>query len=140
LYIEQTCVVKAPREKVFQAVTGYEAYPQWQTLYPKDMVTKRDGNTAYLDMEIKLWGRKMRRTEKHILTPPEQILIQGESGGLTNTSVWKFESIPGGTQVTATMEGRLPMKFRVLAPLIKRQFRALGREWMDDLTKYVEAE
>jgi hypothetical protein len=50
-------------------------------------VAKRDGNTALLELEVNMRGRKTLRTEKHLLTPPERVDVEGEMQGMTNTSV-----------------------------------------------------
>ena len=139
MHIEQTQIVKAPREKVFQAWTDYEAVPKWQTLFTSVKVAKRDGNTVYLDLEVNMRGRKAMRTEKHLLTPPERVDVEGEMEGITNTSVWKFDSLPEGSRVTVKVEASLPLRLKVIAPLVKHQFQALVREWLQDLAKYVEA-
>jgi uncharacterized membrane protein len=139
LHIEQTQKVKAPREKVFDAWTDYEEVPKWQTLFTSVKVAKRDGNTALLELEVNMRGRKTMRTEKHLLTPPERVDVEGEMEGITNTSVWKFEPAPEGSRVTVTIEARLPLRMKILAPLAKRQFRAIVRDWLQDLAKYVEA-
>ena len=131
--------MKASREQVFQAWTDCENWPKWQTLFTRVTIAKRDGNTVYLDTEVKMMGRKARRTEKHVLTPPERVDVEGEMEGNTNTTVWKFEPVPEGTRVTAEVEARLPLRLRVLGPFVKRQFQALLREWMQELAKYVEA-
>jgi hypothetical protein len=84
-------------------------------------------------------GRKTSRIEKHVLTPPEQVLVSGETEGATNTTVWKFESIPEGTLVTAVVEAEPTGLNRVLGPLAKRQLQSLLREWLRGLAKYVES-
>ena len=101
-------------------------------------VAKRDGNTVHLDMEVNMRGRKALRREKHILTPPERVDVEGEMEGITNTSVWKFEPAPEGSRVTVTVEARLPWRLKVMGPLVKRQFQALVRDWLQDLAKYAE--
>ena len=138
MHIEGTQIARAPREKVFQAFTDYDAVPKWQTLFTRVTVAKRDGNTVLLDMEVNMRGRKAMRTEKHVLTPPEQILVEGEMEGITNRSVWKFEPVPEGTRVTVKVEARLPLRLKVVGPLVKRQFQGLVRDWLQDLAKYVE--
>ena len=138
MHIEHTQIVKAAREQVFQAWTDYEEVPKWQTLFTSVKVAKRDGNTVHLDMEVNMRGRKALRTEKHILTPPERVDVEGEMEGITNTSVWKFESAPQGSRVTVTVEARLPWRLKVMGPLVKRQFQALVRDWLQDLAKYAE--
>ncbi len=75
--IEQ--VVKAPRDQVFQTFTDYEAWPRFSGLVTRVTVTERAGNTVHLDMEIKVMGRKFKRTEKHVLAAPEQVLVEGDT-------------------------------------------------------------
>jgi len=139
LHIEQTQVVKALPEEVFKAYADSEAWPKWQTLFKSVKVTKRDGNTQYLEAEVKFLGRKSSRTEKHVMTPPEQILVEGETMGITNTTLWKFEPVPEGTRVSAALDAQLPFALKVVGPLVKRKARADLREWLQSLAKYVEA-
>jgi ribosome-associated toxin RatA of RatAB toxin-antitoxin module len=139
VHIEQTQVVKASPEEVFKAYADCEAWPKWQTLFKGVKVTKREGNAQYLEAEVKFLGRKSSRTEKHVMTPPEQILVEGEAMGITNTTLWKFEPVPEGTRVSAALDAQLPFGLKVVGPLVKRQARAALREWLQRLAKYVEA-
>jgi carbon monoxide dehydrogenase subunit G len=84
-------------------------------------------------------GRKARRTEKHVLTPPEQVQVEGETEGSTNTTVWKFEPVAEGTRVTAVVEAQLKGLYKGLGLLAKRQLQTLLDEWMRAFAKYVEA-
>src|SRR5712692_11917218 len=136
--IEQAQVVKAPREQVFHALTDYDAWPRFSGLFTRVTVAERAENTVHVDAETKVMGRKARRTEKHVLTPPEQVLVSGETEGATNTTVWKFEPIPEGTLVTAVLEAEPKGLTRVLGPLAKLQVQRSLREWLRGLAKYVE--
>jgi hypothetical protein len=71
--IEQAQVVKAPREQVFETWTDYERF---SVLFTRVTVTERAGNTVHLDTEVKVMGRKVKRTEKHVLTPPDQVQVE----------------------------------------------------------------
>jgi uncharacterized protein YndB with AHSA1/START domain len=137
--IEQAQLVKAPREQVFQAWTDYDAWPRFSGLFTRVTVAERAGNTVHVDAETKVMGRKARRTEKHVLTPPEQVLVSGETEGATNTTVWKFEPVPEGTLVTAVVEAELTGLTRVLGPFAKRKLQSLLRDWLRGLAKYSEA-
>jgi Polyketide cyclase / dehydrase and lipid transport len=97
--IEMAQVVKAPREQVFQAWTDYDAWPKFSPLFTRVTVAERAGNTVRVETEIKILGRKARRTEKHVLTPPQQVLVEGETEGTPNTTLWKFEAIPEGDPI-----------------------------------------
>src|SRR6266568_7639449 len=133
--IEQTQVVKAPREQVFQAWTDYERWPTWSVLFPRVTATERAGNTVLLDLDTKFMGRIAGRKEKHVLTPPEQVLVSGETEGATNTTVWKFEPLPEATMVTAVVEAELTGLTRVLGPFAKRILQSLLREWLKAFAK-----
>jgi ribosome-associated toxin RatA of RatAB toxin-antitoxin module len=137
--IEHAQVVKAPREQVFQTWTDYAAWPGFSPLFTQVTVTERSGNTVHLDTEVKLMRRKTRRTEKHVLTPPEQVRVEGETEGATNTTLWKFEPVPEGTVVTAVVQAELKGLTKVLGPLAKHQLQRLLREWMQGFARYAEA-
>ena len=139
MHIEQTQVVKAPREQVFQAWNDVETWPKFFSFFTSVTVIKQDGNNKTLDTEVNFRGRKARRIEKHVLTPPEKVMVEGEMEGITNTTEWKFEPVPEGTRVIATVEARLPLRLKILGPLAKRQFQALVRESMQNFANYVEA-
>jgi len=124
--VEQAQVVKAPREQVFKAWIDYDAWPKFSTLFTRVTVRERAGNTVHVNAEIRVMGRKTSRTEQHVLTPPEKVLVSGETEGATNTTVWKFEQIPEGTLVTAVVETELKGLTRVLGPFAKRQLQKLA--------------
>jgi uncharacterized protein YndB with AHSA1/START domain len=137
--VEQSQVVKAPREQVFQSWTDYDAWPKFSGLFTRVTVAERAGNTVHVDAETKVMGRRAKRTEKHVLTPPVQVLVSGETEGASNTTVWRFEAIPEGTLVTAVVEAELTGLTRVLGPFAKRKLQSLLREWLQGLARYVEA-
>jgi carbon monoxide dehydrogenase subunit G len=137
--VEQAQVVRAPREQVFQAWTDYEAWPRFSGLFTQVSVRERAGNTVHIEAELKLMGRKIGRSEKHVLTPPEQVGVEGETEGATNTTLWTFEPVPEGTRVTAVVDAELGGVTKLLGPLAKRQMQTMLRDWMQGLTRYVEA-
>jgi carbon monoxide dehydrogenase subunit G len=137
--VEQVQVVKAPREQVFEAWTDYEAWPRFSGLFSRVSVKERTGNTVHIDAEVKLMGRRTTRSEMHLLTPPEQVRVEGETETATNTTLWTFEPVPEGTRVTAVVDAELGGLTKLLGPLAKRQVQAMLREWMQGLARYVEA-
>jgi hypothetical protein len=69
---EYSQLVRAPRERVFEAFTDYETIPTWdRVLFKRVTVAERGPNTATLDADVRFLGMTMRRTERHVLTPPE---------------------------------------------------------------------
>lgn len=138
--IEQAQFVKAPREQVFQAWTDYEAYPRWDpVLFTRVKVMERVGNYARLDAQVRFMGMRMRRTEKHVLTPPEKVEVLGDVPNATNSTLWKFEAVPEGTMLTAVIEAQFKGLLKLLQPFAERQARSVTRQWMRAFAHYVEA-
>src|SRR5260370_4779413 len=139
--IEQTQLVKAPREQVFQVWPDYEAYPSWDpVVFTRVTVVERGENTARLDEEVKFMGLRMRRTEKLVLTPPEKVEVNGSIPNATNTTVWTFEAVPEGTMLTAVLEIQFKGVLKLLQPIAEQQGRTALREWMRAFAHHVEAE
>jgi len=133
-------LVKAPRQQVFEAWTDCESWPRWNPIsFTEVTVTERAGNTVRLDAQIKVMGLRTRRTEKHVLTPPEKVEVEGEIRGVTNTTVWTFEEAPEGTMVTAVLDAQLKGLLRLLGPLARWQGQTGLRQWMQAFAQYVEA-
>ena len=137
--VEQAQVVKAPREQVFQTWTDYKAWPRFSGLFTRVSVKERAGNTVHVVAEIKVMGRKTARSERHVLTPPEQVRVEGETEGATNGTLWTFEPVPEGTRLTAVLDADLGPVTRLLGPLARRQVQTILRDWMQGLARYVEA-
>jgi len=139
MHVEQAQVVRAPREQVFEAWTDYEAWPRFSGLFTRVSVKERAGNTVHVVAEIKVMGRKTARSERHVLTPPEQVRVEGETEGATNGTLWTFEPVPEGTRLTAVLDADLGPVTRLLGPLARRQVQTILRDWMQGLARYVEA-
>lgn len=138
--IEQAQLVKAPREQVFQAWTDYEAYPKWDTvMFTRVKVTEHVGNYARLEAQVRFMGMRMRRTENHVLTPPEKVEVVGDVRNATNSTLWKFEAVPEGTMLTAVIEVQFNGLLELLQPIAQRQARRVTRQWMRAFAHYVEA-
>jgi len=80
---------------------------QFSSLFRRVTVAERAGNTVRVNPEISVMGRTTSRTERHVLTPPEQVLVSGETEGATNTSLGRFAATPEGTIVSAVVEAEL---------------------------------
>jgi len=138
---EYSQLVKAPRDRVFRAFTDYEAIPTWdRVLFKRVTVTERGPNTATLDEDARFMGMKMRRTERHVLTPPEKGEVDGSVRDAINTTVWTLQTVPEGTMLTAELEVQFKGLLKLLQPLAERQIRTVLPEWMREFASYVEAQ
>ncbi len=136
--VEIAQLVKAPREKVFEAWTDYEGHPRWDPLFMRVAVTKREGNTVHLATQMKVMGRKVDGTEKHVLTPPEEDRSEAAGESSAARSVWKFEPVPEGTRVTWTSEIELGGALgKLFGPFAKRRLQAMVRQELRALEEFV---
>ncbi len=131
--------MKAPRERVFEALTDYEAIPTWdRVMFKRVSVTQRGPNTATLDADVRFMGMKMRRMERHVLTPPEKVEVDGSVRNAINTTVWTLRTVPEGTILTAELEVEFKGLLKLLQPIAERQMRTVLPEWMREFAGYVE--
>ena len=79
-------MVRAPCEQVFAAWTDYDAWPSFSGLFTHVDVLERSANAVRVGAQIKLMGRTSTRTERHILTPPREVRVEGETEGAVNTT------------------------------------------------------
>ncbi len=136
---EYSQLVKAPRERVFEALTDYEAIPTWdRVMFKRVSVTQRGPNTATLDADVRFMGMKMRRMERHVLTPPEKVEVDGSVRNAINTTVWTLRTVPEGTILTAELEVEFKGLLKLLQPIAERQMRTVLPEWMREFAGYVE--
>jgi hypothetical protein len=84
-------------------------------------------------------GLRMPRTERHVLRPPESVVVTGDIPNATNTTVWKFDPVPDGTLLTAVLDIRFKGMLRLLQPVAQRQGTAGLRGWMRAFARHVEA-
>jgi len=55
---------------------------------------------------------------------------------MTNSSVWKFETVPEGIRLTVVIEAQLKGRWtKLLGPLAKRRLQGLVRESMQGLAR-----
>jgi len=136
---EYSQLVKAPRERVFEALTDYEAIPTWdRVMFKRVSVTQRGPNTATLDADVRFMGMKMRRMERHVLTPPEKVELDGSVRDAINTTVWTLRTVSEGTILTAELEVEFKGLLKLLQPIAERQMRTVLPEWMREFAGYVE--
>ncbi len=81
---------------------------------------------------------KMRRMERHVLTPPEKVEVDGSVRNAINTTVWTLRTVPEGTILTAELEVEFKGLLKLLQPIAERQMRTVLPEWMREFAGYVE--
>jgi uncharacterized membrane protein len=107
LRLEVSHVVKAPPEKVYAAYTNFEAMPKWSKHLSSVRVTKREGDTVYLESEgVSSTGRQRKTFGTLRLLPLTRVESDSETRYTRSKRTVAFETVPegAGTKVTATLD------------------------------------
>jgi len=117
MHFEVSLVVGIPREKAYSAYTDFEATPKWSKDKHEVKVSRREGNTVFLKGSSRAGGSQGAREVK--LFPPERVESHGETRLTRARSVVRFDEVPGGTRITASLDvevkGRWSWVFRTQA-------------------------
>jgi uncharacterized protein YndB with AHSA1/START domain len=124
LHLEVSRVVKAQPERVFAAYTDFEAMPKWSKRLTAVRVTRREGDTVYLESEgVSSRGRPNTRVGVLKLLPPEKVESESETRFTRSRRTVAFEALPDGTgtKVTATLDVEVKGLWGVLlSPGVKK--------------------
>jgi polyketide cyclase/dehydrase/lipid transport protein len=102
MHFEVDLLVRATRDKVYSAYIDFDALPKWSKQAKGVVVSKREGNTIYL--EGGAGGDGQRNAGKMELFPPEKVESEGETRFTRTKSAVRFEEAPGGTKVIASLD------------------------------------
>jgi len=143
LHLEVSQVVSADLETVFSAYTNFEAMPEWSKRLGRVKVTKREGDTVYLESEtVSSKGSRRKMVGKVRLIPPARVTSNSETRFTRTTRTVVFERVEDiGTKVTATLDlevkGLWGLVFTPRAT--KDEGEASAREELSRFAKHVEA-
>lgn len=97
-----TKTIRVPREKVAEYFSKPELYFSVHSKYYKSFrVVSSGGNTAFVEEEWDIGGRRLNFTHKITLDLPSRIdfdIVEGDGRGSKETIV--LEQVPEGTKVT----------------------------------------
>lgn len=116
LHLEVSRVVKAQPEEVFAAYTDFEAMPKWSKRLTSVRVTRREGDTVYIESEgVSSEGRARARAGSLRLTPPRSVTSVSEGRFTRSKRTVTFEAVEGGwTKVTATLDVEVKGLWRIV--------------------------
>ena len=137
VHFEVSLVVGVPRERAYSAYTDFEAMPKWSKDKHQVKVSRREGNTAFLETTSRAGGDRGARQVK--LFPPERVESQGETRLTRARSVVRFDEAPEGTRITASLDvevkGRWSWVFRTRA---RSEAESSAIEELESFARYVE--
>jgi uncharacterized protein YndB with AHSA1/START domain len=105
MHFEASLVVKVPRGEAYSAYTDFEAMPKWSKDKHEVKVSRREGNIVHLQSTSGTGGPQRDRVMA--VFPPERVESEGETRFTRTRSVVRFEEVPEGTKVTASLDVEL---------------------------------
>ena len=134
---EVSLVVKVTRARAYSAYTDFEATPRWSKDKHELRVIGREGDTVYIERTPGTGSIPGAR--KINLFPPERVESEGETRLTRIRSVVKFEEIPEGTRITASLEVELKGRWSwVFRPQGKAEAESSAMEELNSFARYVE--
>jgi len=137
MHFEVSLVIKVPRTRVYSSYTDFEAMPRWSKDKHQVRVARREGDTVYLERTSGTGGGRGAREMK--LFPPERVESEGETRFSRTRSVVRFDGVPEGTRITASLDVELKGRWSwVFKTRGKSEAESSAMEELSSFAKYVE--
>lgn len=137
-----TKIIKAERSKVFNTITDFENLPnRLPEFFNSIKIVSKEGNVTIIEESVKVAGRDITQTTKHILTPPEKHEVLVMTGDAKDSHIVEtYENVSEGTKITVNGDFKLSGKLKLVGFVAKRKIEKNINEVMDALAKIVEHE
>ena len=135
---EVSLIIRVPRDKAYSAYTDFEATPRWSRQKHGVKVSRREGDTVYLEGTSGQGGSQRAREMK--LFPPERVESEGETRFARTRSVVRFEEVPEGTRVSASLDVQIKGRWSwILKTRGKAEAESSAIEELNSFARYVES-
>jgi len=136
MHFEASVVARVPRAKAYAAYTDFGAMPKWSREKGEVRVSRGEENKVYLERTS--GGRPAIREMK--LFPPERVESEGETRFTRTKSVVRFDEVPDGTRVTASLEVQIKGHWSwIMKTRGKAEAESSAMEELSSFARYVEA-
>jgi len=123
IHLEDSWIIKAPVEKVFNIITDFEKMPKY---FPKVAetvtITKREGNNLEIDAQVKSFGTSFPVKMKTTIIPQRGFISDNQNPkfGTSGHEKLLLENVDGDTKINYVYEVDIHKKWlRIIAkPLI----------------------
>jgi uncharacterized membrane protein len=137
MHFEVSLVVKVPRTKAYSSYTDFEAMPRWSKDKHEVKVARREGDTVYIEKSPGTGATPRAREMK--LFPPERVEFEGETRFTRTKSVVRFDEVPEGTRITASLDVELKGHWSwIFKTQGKAEAESSAMEELSSFAKYVE--
>ena len=123
IHLENSWIINAPLEKVFDIITDFENLPKnFPKVAESVVITKREGNNLKIDAQVKSFGATFPVKMKTKILPQKGFISDNQSSsfGTSGHEELLLENVGGGTKINYIYEVDIHKKWlRIMAkPLI----------------------
>lgn len=133
-------IIKAQTDKVFYTITDFENLPVRLPEFFKSInIVSKEGNTVIINEFIRMAGKDVTQTTKHILIPPTQhevFILDGDAKD--SHIIERYVSSDSGTKIIIDGDFHLGGKLKVVGFIAKKKIEKNINEIIDAISKIVE--
>jgi len=123
IYLENSWIIKAPLEEVFNIITDFENMPKnFPQVAESLIITKKEGNNLEIEAQVKSFGSTFPVKMKTSILPQRGFISDNESSkfGTSGHEELLLEKVESGTKINYVYEVDIHRKWlRIIAkPLI----------------------
>lgn len=141
--VEVSMVINRPIAEVFGFVANFENHPKWETDFQevKQLTSTPVGVGTTYQCVLKLPGRSAKsKFEIMEYEANKKIAFEGEVAGPARPKgSYIFDSVAGGTKVTALPRPELRGLFKLLEPMMAGTIRKHNKVHLSNLKRLLEA-
>ena len=141
--VEVSTVINRPIAEVFAFVANFENHPKWETDFQevKQLTSTPAGVGTTYQCVLKLPGQSAKsKFEIREYEANKKIAFEGEAAGPAKPKgSYIFESVAGGTKVTALPRPELRGLFKLLEPMMAGTIRQQNEAHLTNLKRLFEA-
>jgi len=130
-------IIKAKKDKVFSTMTDFENLPsKLPQIFKSVKVISREGNSIITEEFVKVAGRDIVQTVKHVIRPTEKhevFILEGDAKG--SHIVESYEETSKGTKIIVEGDFKLAGKLNLLGFFAKVKIEKSINEVMDEFAK-----
>ncbi len=138
---EHTLEIDAPPAACFDALVGYESFPEWQTAVEEIEVLDRHPDGLARDVRVRIDAklREFTYTLRYAYEPPERITWDYVEGDVERVEgEFRLEPVDGGERTRATYALGIDPGFPAPGMVVRRLNGAVMKRSVEDLKREVE--
>ncbi len=130
-------IIKAEKDKVFSTITGFENLPsKLPQIFKSVKIISREGNSLVTEEFVKMAGRDITQTVKHVIQPTEKhevFILEGDAKG--SHIVESYKETSEGTKIIVEGDFKLAGNLNLLGFFAKMKIKKSINEVMDEFAK-----